>query len=376
MIEIDGSMGEGGGQILRSALAFSALLGVPVRIYNIRANRRPPGLKPNHLTTVKAIAEITNAKVEGLKLGSREIKFYPRTIRSGKFFFDIGTAGSIPLVLQAILPVLAFAPGRTEIKIRGGTAVPFSPPIHYLKFVFLEALRRMGVIANIEVKRMGYYPRGGGIVIARVDPVEFVRPIRLERLGNVRPRAFAFISNLPNRIVRDMISSASERIESEIHKRLEAERKRYEALDKGCGIVIYSIDEGIVGADQLCKKGVHARKIGSMAAEKFLDEVKADAGADKHLADHLIIRSSIAAGESIIKTSEITSHTRTQIDLLKIFLPDVPVRVLGNKIIIKGIELRRRERLTKRIFGSSAVHRCYASFMPHTNIGRRLLLYG
>ena len=356
MIEIDGSMGEGGGQILRSALAFSALLGVPVRIYNIRAKRRPPGLKPNHLTTVNAIATITKAEVKGLKLGSREIVFKPRTILSGRFSFDIGTAGSIPLVLQAILPVLAFAPGKTEIRIRGGTAVPFSPPIHYLKLVFLEALRRMGVFAEIEVKRMGYYPRGGGIVIARVEPSEFVLPIRLERPGK-KHKAFARISNLPRRIVSDMLRTASEMIPG-----LETSRKEYPALDKGCGIVIYSTDEGIIGADQLCKKGVHATKIGRMAAEKYLAELNAQAGADRHLADHLIIRSSIARGESVIKTSEITSHTRTQIDLLKIFLPEVPVEVEGSTIRIKGIGLTRKERLSKRYFSILAGEKeCYAS---------------
>ncbi len=340
MIEVDGSLGEGGGQILRSALAFSSLLRKPVRVYNIRAGRRPPGLKPSHITAIKAIASITSAEVRGLYRGSMEITFKPNEIRSGEFSFDIGTAGSITLVLQAILPVAAFAPGPIRIRLRGGTAVSNAPTIHYFERVFLEALKRMNVNVSLKIIRMGYYPRGGGIVEAYVSPVEYINAIKLESLGSIKPRGVVFSSNLPKRVSRDIIRSASEIIRRNLDTEIEFEELYYDALDRGCGGLIYTIDRGVVGHDRLCSRGVHATKIGSMLARGFLDEIRSSPGADRHLADHLIIWSSVARGESIIRASEITMHTRTQIELLKLFLPQAEARIEGKTIYIKGIGMR------------------------------------
>ena len=172
VVEIDGSMGEGGGQILRYSLSLSALTLKPVRIYNIRAKRSNPGLRPQHLTAVKALATITNAHVEGDRVGSMEIYFEPRRRRPGSYRFDIGTAGSISLVIQAILPTLLFSGGYTRVDITGGTDVSWSPPIDYMRYVFLHNLSLFGARVSIKLIRRGHYPRGGGRVILEVEPVK------------------------------------------------------------------------------------------------------------------------------------------------------------------------------------------------------------
>ena len=162
MIHIDGSQGEGGGQILRTALSLSALLGLPVTIENIRANRPKAGLRPQHLTAVKALKEICGAEVEGMAVDSRRIAFRPGRVRPGNYFFDVGTAGSVTLILQALLLPLALAPGPSRIKLRGGTHVPWSPPYHYLAEVFLPTLALMGIQTAVRLGKWGWYPKGGG----------------------------------------------------------------------------------------------------------------------------------------------------------------------------------------------------------------------
>ncbi|MEM4696403.1 MAG: RNA 3'-terminal phosphate cyclase, partial [Desulfurococcaceae archaeon] len=159
-VVIDGSFGEGGGQILRYALSFSALTLKPVRIFNIRAKRDNPGLRPQHLTAVKALAEITKARVIGDRVGSMELYFEPKTRIGGSYRFDIGTAGSVSLVIQAILPTLLFANRSSRVELTGGTDVAWSPPIDYMRFVFLHNLKLMGIEASIELYRRGHYPRG------------------------------------------------------------------------------------------------------------------------------------------------------------------------------------------------------------------------
>src|SRR5690242_20482867 len=164
MIEIDGSIGEGGGQVLRTSLALAAVLGREVRIFNIRAGRPQPGLKAQHLTSAIAITQISGATSKGLQIGSTEFVFSPGRIKSGSFRFNVGTAGSITLVLQTLMPLLPFAPGPLEVEITGGTDVRWSPPIDYLRLVTLQLLERMNVHASVLVSRRGHFPKGGGIV--------------------------------------------------------------------------------------------------------------------------------------------------------------------------------------------------------------------
>ena len=159
MIEIDGSVGEGGGQVLRTSLALAAVLRREVRVFNIRAGRVEPGLKAQHLTGAKALTQICSASSKGLQIGSTDFTFSPGALKAGFFRFDVGTAGSITLVLQTLMPLLPFAPGTVELEITGGTDVKWSPPVDYLRLVTLPLLDRMDMHASILLVKRGHYPK-------------------------------------------------------------------------------------------------------------------------------------------------------------------------------------------------------------------------
>ncbi|MFB0557749.1 MAG: RNA 3'-terminal phosphate cyclase, partial [Candidatus Bathyarchaeia archaeon] len=186
LVEVDGSMMEGGGQILRMAVTYSAAIGVPVRIRNIRAKRRPPGLRPQHLTTLRAVSDMCRAEARGLEPDSMEVEFRPRPPKGGKYEFDIGTAGSIGLLLQCVAPVSAFSDSTVTLRVIGGTAVRWSPPVQILDKVVWRALRNMGFVGGITIQREGFYPRGGGIVDVTIDPMREVRPLRADAKGELR----------------------------------------------------------------------------------------------------------------------------------------------------------------------------------------------
>ena len=175
MLHLDGSYGEGGGQILRTALSLSAWLGQPVRIDHLRAGRPKPGLRPQHLTAVRALAQITRAEVTGVELNSQELTFRPRAPQAGHYLFDVaeraGSAGSVTLIAQALLPPLLRAAGSSTLTLRGGTQVPWSPPAHYLFQVFLPALAQLGAEVKMTLERWGWYPRGGGEARWEIKPV-------------------------------------------------------------------------------------------------------------------------------------------------------------------------------------------------------------
>src|SRR5436309_9372853 len=164
MIEVDGSFGEGGGQVLRTAVALAAVLSKEIHVFNIRAGRAEPGLRPQHMTGVKAAAELCSANLQGLEVGATEFVFKPGRLRAGTFRFDVGTAGSVTLVLQTLMPMIAFAPGPVQLEITGGTDVKWSPPIDYVRLVTLPILKKIGYLGDLEIVRRGHYPKGGGLV--------------------------------------------------------------------------------------------------------------------------------------------------------------------------------------------------------------------
>ncbi|MEM2757242.1 MAG: RNA 3'-terminal phosphate cyclase, partial [Sulfolobales archaeon] len=213
---VDGSVGEGGGQILRTSVALSSILMKPIKVVNIRAKRRNPGLQNQHITAVKAAAEITNATVEGLYLKSTEITFTPKKLKPGRYSFDIGTAGSTTLVLQTLLPILLFMPGETEVEIIGGTDVPWSPPIDYLKNIMLHYIRLLGAEVEVKLLRRGHYPSGGGIVVAKVvNPPAKLRPIKmLERGELVRINGISHCVKLPKHVAERQAKTAEDILRS------------------------------------------------------------------------------------------------------------------------------------------------------------------
>src|SRR5256712_9636487 len=177
MIEIDGSFGEGGGQVLRTAVALAAVLSKEIHVFNIRAGRAEPGIRPQHMTGVKAANELCSGDLEGLGVGSTEFVFKPGKLRAGAFKYDVGTAGSVTLVLQTLMPILAFAPGGVQLEITGGTDVKWSPPIDYLRLVTLPIIRKIGCLGDLEIVRRGHYPKGGGLVRFSTQGPSTLRPM-------------------------------------------------------------------------------------------------------------------------------------------------------------------------------------------------------
>src|SRR6267143_1943877 len=185
MIEVDGSFGEGGGQVLRTAVALAAVLSKEIRVFNIRAGRSEPGIRPQHMAGVKAAAELCSGNLPGLEIGATEFVFKPGKLRAGTFRFDVGTAGSVTLVLQTLMPILAFAPGPVKLEIMGGTDVKWSPPIDYVRLVTLPILRKIGYQGDLELVRRGHYPKGGGLVKFSTGGPSKLQPLIREKSGSV-----------------------------------------------------------------------------------------------------------------------------------------------------------------------------------------------
>ncbi len=351
-VVIDGGMGEGGGQILRTSIALAAILGVRLKIINIRAKRRNPGLQRQHITAVKAVAALSNAKVEGLKLGSTTLVFEPRGLRGGKLRFDIGTAGSVTLVLQALLPVAAFAPEPVEIEIRGGTDVPWSPPVDYVRLVLKPLLEKFGYRFDIEVRRRGHYPRGGGIVVFRVeDPPRRLKSVKLEERGDILAiYGVSHCVRLPSHVAERQAKAAEKLLRSRLGGvpiKIDLEYYppgRDPHLGPGSGIVIVAeTRQSWLGGDALGAKGKPAEKVGEEAARKLLEDLDTGKALDRHASDMLIPFAALAEGTSVLGGARLTSHAHTNLLVVKSLL-NVQYELRGEQekpftLIMRGVGL-------------------------------------
>jgi len=326
IVEIDGSMGEGGGQILRTALALSAITGIPIRIFNIRAKRKNPGLRPQHLTAVKAIATLSGGRVKGGYVGSRELYFEPGTIRGGVYEFDVGTAGSISLVLQALLPVMAYADGPVRVRIKGGTDVPMAPTIDFLRLVLGWHLSAIGYDVEIRVERRGHYPRGGGIVEAYVNdpPRGFKARDYLVRGELLRIGGRSHAVKLPRHVAERQAQAAIDVIKRELGSvdvGIEVEwypPLRDPHLGPGSGITLYAAFKNtILGSDALGARGKRAETVGEEAARKLIEDIKTGASLDRHMSDMIIPYLALADRESRIWGAKLTLHALTVLELIK-----------------------------------------------------------
>ncbi|MGC9318847.1 MAG: RNA 3'-terminal phosphate cyclase, partial [Armatimonadota bacterium] len=275
MLTIDGSHGEGGGQVLRTSLALSALLGREMRIHSIRAGRSKPGLAAQHLAAVRAAAEVCGADTEGASMGSQELTFRPRDLRSGDYRFEIGTAGSTTLVLQTVLPPLLFARGSSVVRIHGGTNVRWSPPQEYIAEVFLPAIARMGASVELECITPGFYPRGGGCIEARVSHLrETLAPLRWRDRGELSSfKAFSVVeARLPSHIIRRQIEGARQALGS---AGLRTETAHPESASPGTMLmVVAAFERGGGGFTALGERGRPAEEVGREAggqARRFLE---------------------------------------------------------------------------------------------------------
>ncbi len=342
MIHIDGSLGEGGGQILRTSLSLAAITGQPVTIDNIRANRDKPGLRPQHLTGALAIADICSAEIAGAQVGSTKLTFKPGKIKSGRHEFDVAavqaSAGSVNLIVQTIIWPLAFGSKKSHVTIKGGTHVPFAPISNYISEVFLPVIANMGLACHYSVIRSGYYPIGGGEVRLEIPAVEQLKPISAtKRAGQMHVEVVSAVSNLPLSIAQRQLDSAKKRL-GKIGVEAEAEIKEYPSQGKGTVVFIScSSDNGRAGFQSLGALKKRAERVADEACDEFEDYYDSDAAFDKHLADQLIIPAALAGGLSEFTTAEVTTHLLTNIAVVEAFLP-VKFRVGGDVGVAGKVE--------------------------------------
>ncbi|MFW9845701.1 MAG: RNA 3'-terminal phosphate cyclase [Candidatus Thorarchaeota archaeon] len=321
MIEIDGSFGEGGGQILRTSVALSALTMQPLSVYNIRAGRPKPGLKRQHLAGIEVLAQLVDADTRGLEVGSTHVEFVPRERRGGHFEYDVGTAGSISLILQAALPTAVLAPEPVTFRLTGGTDVAWSPPIDYMREVFVYTLHRMGPIIGIDMSRRGHFPRGGGRVTCTVTPVQNMIPIEQEVFGELkRVQGISHCVRLPPHVAERQASSAEGLLREKGIDDVQVKRESYAKhedrhLGAGSGIVLWAESAaGIrLGADNLGERKKRAEEAGSECAQKLIKEISTGMAVDSHLCDMLIPYLALADGVSRVGVTEVTSHLKTNI---------------------------------------------------------------
>ena len=330
MIKIDGSYGEGGGQILRTAIALSCITGEAVEVYNIRANRPKPGLAAQHLKGLEAAKIICNAEVEGLKIGSTRVVFKPREIRGGNFKIDIGTAGSVTLILQTILLPLLASDRESVVEIRGGTDVSWSPPVDYIKNVTFKALSELGVDVKLDLIARGYYPKGGGLIKVYVQPSS-LKGCEFKPIEDSVVRGISHCQNLPRNVAERQAKSAKKILELEGWK-TEVEIEVRKGLSTGSGIILWC---GYKGGNALGEKGKRAEKVGEEAALNILKELKSDAIFDHHLADQVMPFCAVARGNSTYTTTEVTLHQQSNAYVINEFLGEV-VKIEGNEIKIHG----------------------------------------
>ncbi len=322
MVRIDGSLGEGGGQILRSSLTLSALTGKPLEIHNIRANRPKPGLAPQHVKAVEAAAAVCGAKVEGAQFGSQTLTFEPGEIRAGDYTFDIGTAGSTSLVLQTVFLPLSFAESPSTVSIEGGTHVPWSPSFHFLEKQYLPWMRRIGFDLDLKMERAGFYPRGGGLVQADIRPATHLSPISATERGRLqRIRGISGVANLPFSIGERQRARALKHLAG-FGVPVEIETVEVPALSPGTFLFLAAEFEGsCCCASSLGARGKPAEKVADEAAGELAALIRSDGAIDKYLCDQLLLPLALIDGVSDLRTAEVTRHLLTNADIVRKFLP-------------------------------------------------------
>ncbi|HYA22261.1 MAG TPA: RNA 3'-terminal phosphate cyclase [Thermoproteota archaeon] len=323
-MEIDGSYGEGGGQLLRFSMGLSTLFGEDVTIVNIRANRNPSGIRPQHLAAIRAVGMLANAELSGDAVGSSSISFKPGKVTGGEFEFNVGTAGSVTLVLQAILPVALMAESPVSGRIVGGTEVKWSPTVDYFDQVFLKGLRSMGVDISVELVRSGYYPKGGGIIRFSVRPRARLAPL----VANASPKndlkcyGVSRCAHLPisvaerqTKSVRALLNSAGIPI-----ARLDTVRLD-DSISPGSSVTLWAISKSasFIGSDSVGERGKAAEIVGSEAATAFSNCTKAGSAVDDHFADMILPYMLKAEGQSKITIPSVSEHLLTEVHVAKLF---------------------------------------------------------
>jgi RNA 3'-terminal phosphate cyclase (ATP) len=342
VLEVDGSQKSGSGTILRLSISLAGIRGEPLHIFNIRQKRPRPGLQPQHLEAVLTAARLCNAEVKGAKLGSRELWFTPGEIAGGEVQAEIGTAGSIPMLLLTVLPMCACAKRPVRLHVaKGGTDVRNAPTTNYLKHLLLPSLARMGLKASISVQKYGYYPKGMGEVVLEVEPCPKFSPLRLEKFGSLRRiKGVSVCTFLADRRVAErQAAAANERLKSVgLEADIQIVNDVSNPLQKGSSIVLWAeTDSGVLlGGDAIGELGKPSERVGREAAESLLKELESKATVDLHLSDMLVPYAALAEGGSAYLSRLVTEHLDTNIWLVQ--------RILGVKFSLsKAGDLYRIE---------------------------------
>jgi RNA 3'-phosphate cyclase len=338
MIDIDGSYGEGGGQILRTASCLALLTGKTIRISNVRRGRKEPGLRVQHLLGIRALARLAGGELKGDHLGSSEVEFRPGQSLLRNLQIKIETAASIVLMLHSLLPVAALAPHALTVSFDGGaTDTAFSPTFGYLRHIFLWFLTRMGIKVEVQAERSGYYPRGGAIVTATIEPS---RPVPLNLLERGLLKRVVIHSCAANvlrqrRVAERQAQAALQRLEF-LSAPVERDIRYAPSISPGSSMcIVASYENTVVGADGLGARGKTAEAVGAQVAASLLQEISAGGCLDRHMADQILPYLAIAGGQSAVSVSEITAHCRTNIWVIEQFL-DGRFEVSGNVIRWRG----------------------------------------
>jgi len=320
LIQLDGSLGEGGGQILRTALSLSMVSGQAFRIEKIRAGREKPGLLRQHLTAVNAAAQICGATVEGAAISSRELTFSPGPVKAGQYTFTVGSAGSTTLVLQTVLPALMIAKEPSSLTLEGGTHNPHAPPLDFLEKAFVPLVNRMGPTVHLNLERAGFYPAGGGRFFAEIQPAAKLSPLHVPARGAVKKQlAEAVVAALPGDIAKRELAQ----IEKKLGWTGDQLQIRQLPQEWGPGnILTLEIESERVTEvfTSFGMKGVSAEAVAEQAFREARRYLACDAPVGPHLADQLLLPLAIAGGGSFV-TYELTEHTRTNIQVIQRFLP-------------------------------------------------------
>jgi len=335
MLIIDGSLGEGGGQIIRTSLALSLVTGIPFHAEHVRANREKPGLRQQHLTAVNAAGKISEGHVEGAAVGATQFTFIPGVVTPGDYTFRVGTAGSATLVLQTVLPPLMIAPGPSVLRFEGGTHNVHAPPYDFLEQTFLPLVNRMGPNILIELGRYGFYPPGGGMFDVFIEPAVRLQRLDLLKRGRIRElRARALVVNLPASMADRELTVVKGKMglsDDELHPEISDN-----AISRGTAVMIEIESEHLTEVfTRIGERGVRAEVIAENAADEALSYLATEAPVGEHLADQLLIPLALA-GAGSFTTGPISLHTLTNIEIIKKFL-DVDIGITqaanGNAIV-------------------------------------------
>jgi RNA 3'-terminal phosphate cyclase (ATP) len=332
MLKIDGSYGEGGGQIVRTAISLSVIIGKPIEVIHIRSKRSNPGLRQQHMIAIKTVADLFHAKVENLKVGADWIKFMPTIMDKleDKFIkIDVGTAGSIPLILQTVIPAVSLSGISLRVEITGGTDVKMGPTIDYFRYITLAAYQSIGIKSTIDVLKRGYYPKGSGMVLAAISPCRRIGTVDLLKARRLDPKIVSVCCQLPKHVAERQISSALLRLEKNGVYCDSYSSSVETSLSPGSSILIYceSSFGPYIGSDCIGERGKSAEKVGSKAAEQFLESYRNSITIDFFLADMLVIPLSLSKGTSRYRIGKVTEHLRTNLHIVS--------QIVGSKYSIE-----------------------------------------